>query len=379
MLYTFYLVIKYDVKAVKIGRNYHFVLLLVFVILLVGFSYRLGLDTVGYMKYYDGVDSDLKYVISHIYEYRYEPIITLLLSFCKNIGVKFFVIQFIIAIFVNSVIFLFFRKYSKYYFFCILLYFIFQGWNINFEIKRESIAIAFWLIAMDKYLSNENSPKKYIYYYVWCIPAMLSHKFAFITLFYPLIMNVKLNKKMIYIIIITSLLVFLNIPFVSVIFSKMNFLFAFFGGEEVVTEYLNNNRYGTGEITIFGYIQYVLMPLVIIWSVKKVTSNSVIFALAIISVFITILQSQIFICYRLKNYLFFFLIIIYSEFLRECYTNRKSLPQKIILTAIIILALLPKFQKSQYIRYAPYCSIFTKEYNTERELEYNRLDYLINY
>ena len=98
LLYTLFLVYNYDIKKTKKGFQFHYVALLVICICVSGFSYRLGMDTVGYMYYFEhSVDGDLGYTLMNLADYRYEPIPTLLFSIVKGLTGSFVVLQFVIA------------------------------------------------------------------------------------------------------------------------------------------------------------------------------------------------------------------------------------------------------------------------------------------
>lgn len=380
LIYTLFLSYHYDIRNNKRGLKFHYYALLIIVCSLVGFSYRLGMDTVGYMKYYETyIIPDIGYAIRHLSDYRYEPLFTILCTVCKSIWEDFVLLQLVIAVFVNTVVFWFIKKHSKKFFFAIFLFFIFQFWNINFEIKRESIAIAFFLLAMDNVLENEVKLKNYLRYYLWCIPALLSHRFAFIILFFPILCRIKWSKLSFAIVIGAVFLLILDIPIINIITNNLNLL-TIFDVQDSVATYLTSDRFGaSNKVSIFGLINGFLIPSVILYNVRNIVDKRV-FSLAVLCLAFQVLESQIFIFYRFCNYLFFFLIICYSEGMRiavEEKNNRALLQGAVIL--LVFLQLYGRVQPEQYIRYAPYSSVFSKEINSEREAEYDRLDFMLNY
>ena len=371
-MYTLFLVYNYDIKKTKKGFQFHYVALLVICICVSGFSYRLGMDTVGYMYYFEhSVDGDLGYTLRNLADYRYEPIPTLLFSIVKGLTGSFVVLQFVIAIFVNTVIFWFLRKHSPMVFFSIFIFFIYQYWNINFEIKRESIAISFFLIGIDHILKEKSSVKDYVIYYIFSVLCILSHRFAFATLMYPLFKSINPSKTTVALFVMLSLIVYSGIIPLSDYFGQLNTLTGVLGVERSFTNYLEESV-NQGGATIFGYVEGILIPAIILLRSEKTISKPL-YSFAIFYIFIMILQSQLFFFYRIGNYFCLFLYIAYAGFFRKTLAYKKESPLILLLIFVLTLAIYGKCQKENYIRYSPYSSIFTEETNTERELEYNKL------
>ena len=373
-----YLVFKYDLKKCSHGFDFHYRILLYISIIIVGLSYRLGMDTVGYMTYFENVNADIYYTFTHLTECRYEPIPELVFSVCKYIWNDFTLVQFVISIFVNVTIFWFLKKHSPMLFFSIFLYFIFQYWNLNFEVKRESIAISIFLIAIDRILKDDTKLKDYLWYYGICSIAFLAHRFAFITFFYPLCQNLKFSKLYITFILLLLIILTLDEAFIRNTLSSINSLLAL-SSKESIQYYLNNTRYGSGGISLLGTINKILIPLFIVYNASTVT-NKKIYSFALFYFIVVLFQSQVFIFYRITNYLFIFVFIVYAYMLKRILL--KEVNNKIIVYLLcfsIMFHFYTLTKKDQYIRYLPYCSIINKELNQERELTYRDIDLMLNY
>jgi len=331
------------------------------------------MDTVGYMIFYKNVDPDISYVIRHPFDYRYEPVFMTFLSICKNISDDFTLVQIVIAIFVNSTIFWFLRKHSPLFFVAILFYFVTQYWNINFEIKRESITISLFLIAIDGLLGKNVGKKEYIRYYAICCFMLFCHRFAFITCFYPLFTKVKLNKVTLSIILCLIFISIINIKYVTNLISHINVLSTLMEVQDALVYYTQSDKYGKGNATLIGIVTSVIIPLFMTYKVRNIANKRII-GLTICYLLIHILTFQVFIFYRLSNYLCFFMIIVYSYYAKFALTRKYNIMaySSIIIFAFTII-LMGKLNKDQYIRYYPYNSIFSKEYNNERESEYYKL------
>lgn len=375
LAYTLILVFKYDITGQKRGFKANYYILLVTVCCVSGVSYRLGMDTVGYMVFYKSVDPDTSYVIKHLSEYRYEPVFMIFLSLCKSISDDFTIVQFLITIFVNSTIFWFLRKHSPLFFVAILFYFVMQFWNINFEIKRESITISLFLIAIDGLLKSNASKREYIRYYLICSFMLLCHRFAFVTFFYPLFTKIKLNKTSLSILVFLCFLSIANIKFATSLFSKINILSSFVDVQGAVTYYMQSDKYGNGGASIFGVLTSIFIPLFMLYKTERYINSKVV-GMTICYLLIQILTTQVFILYRFSNYLCFFVFILFSYFTKYAFKQRLKINRFVYLSTVVFIFLLTvkgKFNKDQYIRYYPYTSVFDKKYNQDRESEYYKL------
>lgn len=377
LLYTLFLFVHFNVKGSKRGELFHYYFLLVIVCCIAGFSYRLGMDTIGYMENFERID-DFKYATKHLTGYRYEPAFVLLLACCKAIWNDFTLVQIVVAVFVNSVIFWFARKFVKYYFLVIFFYFIFGFWNINFEIKRESIAVCFFLIGVAKILKKENaSSKDYFYYYLFCTFSALFHHFGILTFLFPLATKIRLNKLYIFALIVLFMMSYLGGIIFKDILKAVNTLMALYSSEGL-SDYLESGKYGEGGVfTLNGLITGIIVPFYIVWCVRN-KINKKILSLTLFFFLISALSANVFIFYRIHNYLFLFLLILYSLFAEKCCTgrNKNVAVNRLVLMFVISLLIFGKCHKLQYIRYYPYSSIFTKEISAEREAEYDRLSTL---
>lgn len=374
LLYTLFLFVHFNVNGHKRGEMFHYSLLLTIVCCIAGFSYRLGMDTIGYMENFERID-DLKYVTKKLTSYRYEPAFVLLLACCKTIWNDFTLVQIVVAVFVNSVIFWFAKKHANYYFLVIFLYLVYGFWNINFEIKRESIAVCFFLIAVSKIIKDENKSKKdYFFYYVSCSFSALFHHFGLLTFLFPLAFKIRLNKFYILTLALLFMMSYVGSILFKDILTALNTLMALYSNEGI-SDYLASSRYGRGGVfTLNGLITGIIVPFYIVWCVRN-KINKKILSLTLFYFLIGALSANVFIFYRIYNYLFLFLLILYSQFAEKCCSkyNKSDVANRSIFLLVIGFMIYGKCQKTQYIRYVPYSSVFTKEINAEREAEYDRL------
>lgn len=378
VLYTLLLVYHYDIKAATNGKEFNFRFLLFISIAVVGVSYRLGLDTVGYMEYFERVDPNILYTFNNLFDLRYEPIPELLFSFCKGLLDDFVVVQIVIGVFVNITVFWFLRKHSPMPFFSIFLYFIFQYWNLNFEIKRESVAICIFLIAIDKLLKEELNKKDFLWYYGICFIASFAHRFAFIAFIYPLFLRLKFSKAYIVIFSTATIVLLIYSSFIVNVMTPINAFLSLYSGE-AIQHYLESDRFGSGGVSILGMFNKIIIPLFIIYNIKNIR-NPKIYSLTLLYFIVSLFQTQVFIFYRLTNYLCIFLFIVYAYCVKDIVDGKlRSTLVNILFTVSLLFHIYLLTGKEQHIRYSPYSSIFDKEINQERESTYEDLDLLLNH
>lgn len=176
-------VVKYDWMAKTGGENKWYYFNLVVLILLAGLRYRVGSDTLMYMSMFDECPTldELKYFDFEVA--KYNPLWYILNAVSRTIYDDFVLFQIIHAIIVNSVFFVFFRKYcSNYYFTAILLYYIGYFCYFNMEVMRESLCVCVLLLSIHFMLD-----RKWIYYYMMCVIGLLFHYSAILLFVFPLL------------------------------------------------------------------------------------------------------------------------------------------------------------------------------------------------
>lgn len=239
-----------------------YTLILVWLIALSGFSYNVGSDIPGYMYQYAAIGrhhfeswKDLSY-----FENR-QPGWMLLNIVCSRIYNRFVLLQLVIAIFSNYVILSFIKKHTKYLFIGIFLYCICSYLNFNFNVLRQTVALAFFLIGYDSLVE-----KKWVKYYLCCICAFMFHSTAIICFIFPFLYLIKVNKKWL-IGYVTSILLLAILAvrnggadFISdLFFQNAETLSLFADNAEKLTEiYFGNDAQEYGELNLFGIIAMLI-------------------------------------------------------------------------------------------------------------------------
>ena len=154
----------YDRKQSDLKTNgiwlYYFILLLM--VLVSGFSYRLGADGPSYYHGYERFSNNIGDLFCLRFYNRFNgnmPGWVIINTLIKSLGLNFTCLKLLHALFINSVIMLFLLRFTKWKFTSSLLYFIIQYPYFNFEILKESLSVAFFLLSVPYFLKSQY--KKY--------------------------------------------------------------------------------------------------------------------------------------------------------------------------------------------------------------------------
>ena len=195
LVITLFSVVRFDFSSRNGDGKPVWIFLYIYVVLLMGLRFRVGLDTLNYMDFYDSLPS-----LSALWrgnswpEYvqytGYQPFYLLLCATARSINTDFAVLQLLHAIILNAIVFTFIKRKARYKFFALLFYFFVYFLYFNTEIIRESLAIGIFLINLDNLLK-----RKWIRYYVLSVLSILFHISAVILLIFPLLRSIKFNFK----------------------------------------------------------------------------------------------------------------------------------------------------------------------------------------
>lgn len=262
ILLALYYSIKYNPIEIDDPHKRHRLgLLCAFLICISGFSYGLGADKFVYMNDFDTYTAEPSYWLLSISQQLllsgYMPLWTLLNLIIKYIFNSFYVLQFVQAIFVNTIVCIVARKYTNRYMLVILLYFL-SGifFRFNTEVMREAIAIGLCLIAIDSYFN-----KSYVQCILWIGLAVLFHVSAIIILIF-FIPYPRINlRRLVYI----QILAFFMWLFSDILISYVVPLI--FGGVGGMVEKIAT--YMSFSSSFFGflrnYLVYLGMPSIVLY------------------------------------------------------------------------------------------------------------------
>lgn len=380
-----YFTYRYDYIGQKAYRLNAYYLVLFLLIVVAGFRYRIGLDTIRYESAFRWLPSLWELRWDDFKDNNYDPLYLLFSSLAKSISSEFWVMQLIQAILVNTIIFSFIKKYTSRIFFATLLYYVFLYLNFMCEVMREACAVSMFLLSW-KYFEKE----KWLPYYVLCIAAFLFHSSAILLFILPVLKWLHLTNLMRmnkYTAVFLLAVLVGGFVIQRYFFDYLNLL-AFTGRiEDRIGRYAESDLSGT-VLNINGIlstvIQTILYPFVAIiclkrqYNVRSFSMEPMIF----LCFTFALLTIPIAIFYRYNNYFMPFAIIAMSEiaFQRKIYLSRKRyvyisrfLLWLIIFTPLLFLKIygynssVKGSNLKEYMRYYPYSSIFDKEINRNRE------------
>lgn len=377
-IYLLILSISFDFLKVKGPKTFFYYLSMIILILLAGFRWKVGGDSLGYQKIFDSsIYPIYQFDKINFLKIGWEPGYLLLNSLGKTIVPEFWFFQMMHASFVNIILFQFFKRYTPFYFTAILFYSVLYYFYFNMEILREIIPICIFVRFMYPALEEENYKK----YYILNIIMIFFHNSAIVLLLFPILSKFKLNRKGL-IVLGSTILMFI------VVFSLFpNIVNVFAVTDSLSSKFIKYSKY-TLNITgmIYNFIIFAFLPYCLIKLneryYKKLYFEKLIFPyFFIISIYISYSGFG-----RFINYFGLFMLVFFVNTLYMIMHIKVF--RKVRLVFIIVLSCGPLYYKYQYysisydhiIRdttkfnmYYPYSSIFNKEdYYKYRGIIYSR-------
>lgn len=196
--------------------------ILIYIILLMGFRYRVGMDTIGYITRFKKVALLDNLTYADFFEGEHEPGYVLLSSIVKTLTGEFWPVQLISNAIMSICIFIFLYRKCTNVFVGIFFFLVLQWLYFSTEIIRQSIAIGIFLV---NYRNAEK--KRWFWYYFFSLFSIAFHYSAILTWVLPFVRFLKPNLTYIILCIamigITPLLETLNkLLFLGVMTEKVS-------------------------------------------------------------------------------------------------------------------------------------------------------------
>lgn len=385
LLFVLVLSVEYDILDRTRHKILFYRIILIISILLSGFRFRVGLDTVQYLElFYSSTPKIEELSYDNLFSSYMEPLFLMMMSIVKSLFGRFYFVQLLQAIIVNALIFKYIRKHSSYIFFCVFLYFVWKYFTYNMEEMRASIALVICLYANDYIIE-----KKVIKGMLLFLISLLFHYSAALLLLTPIILII--NKRLDFrgwLIIMVAMIICIGyrsilgelmvlLSFNEVLLMKLSYYSTESG---LMEQKLNFNG------ILFVFFQYILIILV---STRTIVENNRKFInlepFLFIGVLFVVISIPISLFYRYVNFYIIYFVLFYSEFFIE---NIKKYKKTHVIRYVskslflffpyfltIFLTYSAKVDKTQYStidRYIPYTSVFNRtfELNRERLLNY---------
>lgn len=368
VIYLGAVMLLHDFGQLRVGRLFNFWCALLILICLSGFRYKVGGDTHNYMYAHEFLPSLAEFGSSEVDFEKLQPFWLLLSALAKSISDEFFVVQFLHAILLNAIIFNYIRKNTAYPFTAIFFYAVAVYPYFNFEILRESLAIAVFLLAVPYFNSG-----KWLQYYVLIACAILFHVSAVFLLFLPLVRRIKLGF------LSATVLFFVCAALNSLVLDWLQ------SGPALFSILANSEAYSEYTYTIFGllalFLFYVLYPAVVV-KASKMFPSALSGDLNLINkgLLIGAITPLLFIFFRFFNYFSILFLVAVVEvvhsILRDRRTRRIRGELFVVLFTVLLVFYTGRYTRdmSEYVegarwynKWYPYYSIFDMNTDPLRE------------
>ena len=367
-----YLSFIYDIREKTKNRDFWYRFMLIVFILIAGLRWRLGLDTPNYLEFFYYKYPTLGKFSLKEYGLGNDPFYVLINSAVKSLGGRFFIVQLIQASIVNTLIFKYIKKHSRYFFTCILLYYISFYSEFNMEIMRASISVVICLFANDYLLE-----KKWLKGYLLLCLALMFHIQTIVMFVLPIFLFLRLNKLGIALIFVA----FLFSIYINTIFGDyLTMLDAVSEvGAEKAEQYLNSDKYGdqTHNLTYMAiyFFPYIIYGIASLLYFKKYDNNNLILRFEpflLFGVVFIVIQMNLQIAYRFVDYYRVYFILFFSELFLSLLKRDFRLSRGVVFarTFIIFIPIFFMFGIEKYARrgqYYPYSSVIERKIDKYRE------------
>lgn len=398
MIYLFPLILiligvfNFDYRKLSHGKLLLWCIICISLIVIAGLRYRIGVDTIQYMNYFDRINDLNNLGPIDFQKTRYAPGFVIFASLCKSLTDEIFLMQIIVATFLNISVFLFFWRNTSHCFFAALLYLFFLYFALNMEVMRESIAVGFFLLAWPYLKVGRLIP-----YYILVLIATLFHISAVVLLILPLIFLPGIRGLFTFgmrtwyiggvVLLFGFTLRYFLFDFVQMISinEKMT---------ELANKYAQNDLGGLKTLNIFGIINtifvYVTYPCLALAFLRKQERSSeyrgerVLFKeeiLCVLSIYISLLSVSVIIIGRFNNYFMFFSYLLVADWIFSDIKFSHKLVRlrfgnwTIIFLPLFLFSIYSYYFSNinrdgslkTYMKYFPYASVFDRNLDPDRE------------
>lgn len=369
-----FLIYHFDIKGKKVNRIFYYNLILVILTIIAGMRFRFREDTTEYLYRFFHETPYLWNLTITDFAWDAEPLWYLLNSFIFSLGGKWFVVQFIQAFFVNSLVFRYFRKHSEYIFSCVLVYVFWMYTVYTMQELRASMSVVICLFANDLFLE-----KKWIKGYLLFFLACLFHKSTYVLVFFPLLFQMLQSNLSCCIILACSL---------AVGYITKARLGDYIGIIEIsgsmdgkINTYMTSDFYGEGNYNInfllLNTFPFLFYPILSLWHTKDKQLLKL-KPLLIIGMIFIILRFNIVFFYRYIHFYACYFILFISQLFIDIIKDKKAVSLgvnllKACLFFIPLFVYLGIYCRGFYNEIHPYTSIIERRINMERERKYGTL------
>lgn len=324
------------------------VVIWIYLTLLIGLRYKVGGDTLNYMGDYQWRVplKDWSFNPLDIYQPGY----TLLCSVAKSISPEFYVFQLIHVAIVNTLLFIFINRYTKYFFASLLSVFFTCYLYFTTEILREVIAVLIFVLNYKSLME-----RRWLRYYLGVLASCCFHISAIFLVIIPIFRSVKINRRYFIIFSITLIAMFflksiLNLlAEISIIGDKID------SYKDVSSIGLLADALSTSRSSLFPLLFVILAKYVCKRQVKFENMIAIMCLLGIAAFFSPIIFN------RATNYFILFYSVSIADFcVHYLKKGSKTLRRNSIIISLCFFMLYGSdyIMYGRYTRWVPYHSIF---------------------
>ncbi|WP_300504719.1 EpsG family protein [uncultured Duncaniella sp.] len=365
MIYLFILIIiiistyYFDIKNIKHNKWAFYWLICLILICLSGFRYHIGIDPIYYEKNWNTYpnfwdfnwNSDILKFRENSEVARFHIGWIFYVMIIQVFSKSFIAAQICNAVIINCAIFKLIKTYSKHPFSVILIYYCsFTFIEFNFELMRETIAVAIFLMYGIKYYLS----KKWIKYYLIVLLAYSFHPSAMMMFLLPLIRNLKWGTK--------QYIVFFIIPAILIGLGGRaivgNMLNTFLGADAYATRYFAGGRENNfNYFLMYAFRPTVLLGLILLF--KRHITNPQFIPIFFFSIFFMYIGTLIYTAARFTNYIIIIDYIVIADILFVLCKHFKSILVYLIYLFLLFIPNIYQYSSpTNLARHYPYRSIF---------------------
>lgn len=326
--------------------------------LLSGLRYKIGVDTLMYMRYwdrygdiwdFDWIHDIQKFQGSSTHVERFRPGWILLSMLVKGFTNDFTALQLVISLLFNTALFLAIKKYSKKPFLTLLMFYIsFKFIEFEFEIMRETFSVAiFMLFGFPGYMK-----KRWLQYYIVAVICFLLHTSSVVMFALPLLRNLEWSKmKYSLLVVLPGLVIGLA---GRIIFGDL--INVFLGGDDFISSYTadafskeNNTNY-----LIMYSVQPVLLYVMTMVGYRHI-KNKAFIPLIFFAISFMFMGMLYFTASRLVNYIIIYVFIAVTPIMADIVKRSHTVWVCVLCMLLYFAPTLYSFSKPTNVaRYYPY-------------------------
>ena len=337
-----FICIYYNKRMAKDLRIFCMCGICLYIVLLFGLRYRVGIDTINYMDNFAQLPSLSDFENIDWAERKMEPGSTLLCMICKSVVSDFWLTQLVFAAITNSCMFIFIYRQCRNPFIGVFVYFVLAMFYFSAEIMRESAAVGLFLLNFRNFQN-----RRWGRYYMLCLLSVLFHYSAIITFLFPLVRILKIN--------IWYIIGCVGIIMVAPIFDMLNQLLTFATIASRVDAYVIQAQNVNINFRIFFIIYLGIPALSAVLLAYKYDKDSDIMKYVLLHLCLCCGVFAIPIIFsRFANYTLPFVIVVIANLL-----SLQQLQRYVrMLLLFIVVSSQVLYYGNMYRRWIPYVSVF---------------------